>query len=130
MINDNDTILMRDLTDSYCGQLERYGALRDMTRQLMGKLVLSRGDFSAVTDSLTRKRHLLDTIETERGRVARLILLWEERKATIVHCDDSERLETVLQRVTDTIKEFLDDETQLRKYLEGCIARAAVETSR
>lgn len=129
MFHDNDTLLMRDLTDSYSGQLERYGALRDITRQLMGKLVLSRGDFSSVTDGLTRKRQLLDAIETERGRIARQVMMWEKRKAAIARCEDSNRLDTVLQRVTDTIKEFLDDETQLRKYLESCIARATTTTS-
>ena len=124
MVDDNDTILMRYLTDSYRGQLERYGALRDITRQLMGKLVLSRGDVHAVTDGLTRKRRLLDEIEAERRRIERQIRTWEERKAAIARCVESDRLDGILQRITDTIKEFLDDETQLGRYLESCITRA------
>jgi hypothetical protein len=123
-------MLMRDLADSYRGQLDRYCALRDITRQLMGKLVLSRGDFSAVTGGMAQKRELLDAIEAERARVAHQVRSWEERKAAILPCEERERLSDVLERITVTIKEFLDDETQLRSYLEGCIARAGNAVAR
>ncbi len=125
MAHENDTILIQALTDSYSGQLIRYCGLRDVARQLMGRLVLSRGDFSLVTEGLHKKQRLLEDIETERKRVAEQVTQWERRKAHITRCTETDLLESVLQQVTDAIQEFLDDEAQLRKYLEGSIARSA-----
>ena len=81
MVNEHDTILIQELTDSYRGQLVRYCGLRDVTRQLMGKLVLTRGNFSQVTETLRKKQRLLEDIETERTRVARQVIEWQQRKA-------------------------------------------------
>jgi hypothetical protein len=125
MVYENDTILIQALTDSYRGQLIRYCGLRDVARQLMGRLVLSRGDFSQVTEGLHKKQRLLEDIETERKRVAEQVTQWERRKAHIARCTETDLFESVLLQVTNAIREFLDDEAQLRKYLEGSIARSA-----
>ena len=125
MVNEHDTILIQELTDSYRGQLVRYCGLRDVTRQLMGKLVLTRGNFSQVTETLRKKQRLLEDIETERTRVARQVMEWQQRKAQIARSAETDLFNEVLQKVTDAIREFLDDEAQVRKYLESAVVRQA-----
>ena len=125
MVNEHDTILIQELTDSYRGQLVRYCGLRDVTRQLMGKLVLTRGNFSQVTETLRKKQRLLEDIETERTRVARQVIEWQQRKAQIARSAETDLFNEVLQKVTDAIREFLDDEAQVRKYLESAVVRQA-----
>jgi len=123
MISYNDTILIQTLTGSFRRQLAIYVQLRDVVRQLMSKLVLSRGDLSPVTGSFQRKKELIDAIENERNTVSDHIDQWQERKSDIRRTADVEQLEEVLQKVTDTVQEFLKDEDQLRTYIEGIISR-------
>ncbi|MBN1575814.1 MAG: hypothetical protein JW913_04635 [Chitinispirillaceae bacterium] len=129
MVNENDTILIQELTDSYRGQLVRYCGLRDATRQLMGRLVLTRGDFSPVKEHLRKKQEMLEAIEQERSRVTDQVTEWQRRKARITRCAETDLFNEVLQEVTDAIQEFLDDEAQLRKYLESVAARFAVRSA-
>jgi len=124
MTHENDTILIRTLIESYRGQLERYCGLRDTARQVMSRLVLSRGDLSQVTEGLMRKKELLEAIETERSRVAREVAWWQERKAQVEPCAETETFEGVLRQISDAIQEFLEDEAQLRRYLEGVVSRS------
>jgi hypothetical protein len=119
----NDTILIQTLIDSYRGQLERYRSLDDIVRQLISRLILSRGDMSQVSAGFREKQALIDAIETERVRVADLVARWELRKTAIGHSDSTDAFDVLLQQVADTIRRFLEDETQLQQYLEGIIAR-------
>lgn len=121
-MDDDDTILMNGLTVSYQSQLVRYRSLRDVVRQLMSKLILSRGDLSGMIASMEKKQLLLKDIEIERDRIAPLIARWETRKALVSPGPGVELLNTVLQQVTDAIREFLDEEDQLRKYIEKFIS--------
>lgn len=123
MVTDNDTILIQTLTDSYQRQLDLYSELRDIVRQLLSKLVLSRGDLSPVAGSFQRKKELIEAVDSERKTVSEFIVRWQERKKAIERTPESERFESILQKVTDTIREFLDDEEQLRIYIEGVISR-------
>ena len=120
----NDTILIQALTDSYRGQLGRYRSLNEIVSQLLGKLVLSRGDLSQVTAGFREKQTVVDAIETERCRVAEMVAQWEERKGGIRTTGAADELDAVLQQVTDAIRNFLDNETQLQQYLEGIINRS------
>lgn len=124
MTHENDTILIRTLIESYRGQLERYCSLRDTARQVMSRLVLSRGDLSQVTDGLIKKKELLEAIEIERNRVALEVARWQERKAQFEPCAETEAFEGVLRQISDAIQEFLEDEAQLRRYLEGVVSRS------
>jgi hypothetical protein len=123
MMTDNDTILIQTLTDSYLRQLDLYSELRDVVRQLLSKLVLSRGDLSPVVGSFQRKKELVEAVDAERKAVGEHIVIWQERKKTVERTPESERFEAILQKVTDTIREFLNDEEQLRIYIEGVISR-------
>jgi hypothetical protein len=125
MANDNDTILIQTLIDSYRIQLEYYCGLRDLVRQLMGRLVLSRGALSQLTDGLRKKQTLIDAIQSERNRIAECVAEWQLRKASVTGCAAADVLDKVLQQVTEAIQEFLNDEEQLQKYLEGVLARSA-----
>ena len=125
----NDTILIQSLTESYRGQLDRYRSLGTEVNQLLSKLVLSRGDLSRVTAGFRKKQQLLEAIEAERGRVAGMVAQWEKIKNGVGHSDAADELDTVLQQVSDAIRSFLDNETQLQRYLEGIIARSGQVTS-
>ena len=120
----NDTILIQTLTDSYRDQLGRYRSLNEIGSQLLGKIVLSRGDLSQVTAGFRQKQTLLEAIEAERCRVAELVSEWEVRKSGIGSTGAADELDAVLQQVTDAIRNFLSNETQLQQYLEGIINRS------
>lgn len=123
MTSYNDKILIQTLTGSFRRQLDIYTRLRDIVRQLLSKLVLSRGDLSGVSGSFQRKKELVDKIENERNSISDHIDQWQKRKNDIERTDDVEQLEEVLRKVTDTVQEFLKDEDQLRTYIEGVISR-------
>ncbi len=120
----NDTILVQTLTASYRGQLDRYRSLGAIVSQLLGKLVLSRGDLSQVTAGFREKQTVLDAIEAERNRMAEMVEQWEQRKNGIGPTGAADELDTVLQQVTDAIRNFLNNEMQLQQYLEGIITRS------
>jgi hypothetical protein len=120
----NDTILVQTLTESYRGQLDRYRSLGAIVSQLLGKLVLSRGDLSQVTAGFREKQAVLEAIEAERNRMAEMVEQWEKRKSGIGPTGAADELDTVLQQVTDAIRNFLNNETQLQQYLEGIISRS------
>lgn len=126
---ENDTILIQTLTESYRGQLGRYRSLGTVVNQLLSNLVLSRGGLSQVTAGFRKKQQLLEAIEAERGRVAEMVAQWEYIKNGVGHTDAADELDTVLQQVSDAIRNFLDNETQLQRYLEGIIARSGSATS-
>jgi len=72
-----------------------------------------------VTESLRKKQQLIEIIGNERDRVTEQVAQWQRRKGQIARCPETELFDEVLQKVTDAIQEFLDDEAQLRKYLES-----------
>ena len=123
MTSYNDTILIQTLTGSFRRQLAIYGQLRDVVRQCMSKLVLSRGDLSPVNLSFQRKKELIDAIQNERNGISDHIEQWQKRKNNIKKTVDVELLEEILQNVSDTVQEFLKDEEQLRTYIEGIVTR-------
>ena len=130
MLHENDKILIQSLHNSFCCQLECYNTLRDVVRQLMSRLVLSRGDLSKLVEGFQKKKVLIDKIENERFRVAQQVEQWQQRKAHIGTCETIERFEQTLQKVTDAIQHFLNDEEQLQKYLEGVVARTGTPTTK
>lgn len=123
MVNDNDTILIRTLNESYQSQLELYNGMRTIVRQLMSRLVLSRGDLAQLADSLQKKMQFLDAIEKERARIAGFVELWQSRKNSVHVSAATDELNETLQKVSDAIQAFLYDEAQLQTYLQGVITR-------
>jgi hypothetical protein len=125
MTQENDTILIQTLSESFRGQLKRYIGLRDVVRQLLSRIVLSRGDLSQISDGLQKKKELLEAIEAERQQIAEKVEEWQSRKNSISRSEDTDQLEHILEQVTDAIREFLSEEEQLRKYIEGIISTSA-----
>jgi len=125
MIDEHDTILIQTLTDSFSMQLGYYRSLREVVRQIMSRLVLSRGSLAKITEGLMKKKQLVECIEVERQRIKEPMDLWQQRKTALSLHHETETFNQVLETVTVAIREFLDDEEQLQKYLEGIMARAA-----
>ena len=123
MLLENDKILIQELTESFRRQLECYKELKKIVRQLLSRLVLSRGDLSQLAGGLKEKQELLGTITGERTRIAGMIEQWQLRKSEVGQCEPVDTFQAVLQQVTDAIHDFLNDETQLQKYLEGVVTR-------
>ena len=114
---DDDT-LVGEVAAFSGDQLRSYGELRDMTRRILSRVVLSHGDISGVLDVFKRKQALLHEISARRAKAKETIELWQRRKATVRETRDTRELETTLQAMESTIKEFLDSEEQLQRYLE------------
>ncbi|NLE01174.1 MAG: hypothetical protein GX640_15000 [Fibrobacter sp.] len=121
MMDSNDTILIQDLTEMFNSQLFRYRELRDLVRKALGRLVLSRGDMAAVMAGLEKKKKILELIEQERIQYAGLISRYQERKAFFKDEPLVDTLNTVLDNTGTAIREFLDEEEQLKKYIEGIL---------
>ena len=67
-MNIDDTSLVRELTESFSSQVNTYCELKALVQKMMGKLILSRGDFTGLMGSMEQKKRLLDSIEHNQGR--------------------------------------------------------------
>lgn len=112
------TSLIATLAASYRRQLEMYRTLTALVQKTLSQVVLSRGDVSGVMDSFTRKQELIDAIVKERENVGDCVVLWQERKAGLKQSTQSQELDELLKATQLVIKEFLEYEEQLKKYLE------------
>lgn len=122
-MNEHDIILIQTLTLSYQQQLIWYKELRDLVRKMLSRLILSRGNMSELMIGLEKKQKLLETIEAERIRTSVYIAQWQNCKAHIEANDETKMFDDVLQKTGLAIKEFLDEEEMLKKYLEGIIKK-------
>ena len=122
-MNEHDTILVRDLSETFRRQLVWYQELRDLVGKILSRLVLSRGDVSGVISGLEKKKVLLEAIESERNRNSGLIAQWQERKGSIEKNGSVQELEMVLEQTSGAICEFLDEEEQLKKYIESILQK-------
>jgi hypothetical protein len=123
-MNANDTLIIRELKESYGTQLRYYSALADTVGRIISRLVLSRGDFGSIKTDLSEKVRLLECIEQERTRTAGHVRLWQERKEQIATRSDARDLDDVLQETQKVIRNFLDGEEQLKQYIEGILRKA------
>ena len=124
-MNENDTLVIRDLKKSYRQQLLYYRELGEIVRKIMSRLVLSRGDFGAIKDDLFEKQRLLTCIEQERMRTAPQVNRWQEYKQRMASNNDAREFDTILQETETVIRDFLDGEDQLRKYIESLLRKTA-----
>jgi hypothetical protein len=123
-MDDNDKILLRELTGSYTRQLGVYRELGAMVQKLLSRLVLSRGDTAILQDGLVKKRELLDRISAERAGASDLITSWQQRKAQIP-AGAAEDFTRVLADTEQAIREFLTEEDQLKRYIEGMMKKGS-----
>jgi hypothetical protein len=124
-MNENDTILIRELSDSYRHQLGFYTTLGETVHRILSRLILSRGDFSGVKGDFAEKQRLLECIDSERGKTSGSIKVWQERKSFIADHEAAKELDRVLREIESAIKKFLDGEEQLKRYLEQMIRKGS-----
>jgi hypothetical protein len=122
-MNEHDIILIQELTASYKKQSVWYVELRDLVQKILSRLILSRGNMSELMIGLGKKKKLLDFVEFERSRTTESVLRWQEIKKNIIVCEETTSLNEVLETTSIAIKEFLDEEEKLKRYLEGIVKK-------
>jgi hypothetical protein len=123
-IDDNDKILIQELKTSFLRQTALYKELREAVTKTLGKLVLSRGELSALKGDFERNKTLLETIERERAGGAENVERWHKRK-TEIPVKETEELNGILDQTQVAIREFLDEEENLKKYLERIVRKGS-----
>lgn len=125
----NDKILIQQLTAVLTGQLGHYREMRDLVRKMLSRVILSRGDLSGVISCLEKKKKLLDTIESERQESSVLFVQWQNRKDSIKEDAAVAAMNSILDQTEITIREFLDEEEQLKRYIEKKITKECSSTA-
>jgi hypothetical protein len=128
-MNDNDILIIRALIDSYRKQYEWYEQLRVMDQKIMSRLILSRGDMHEMMNSFEKKKSLIDNLETERIRTSDAVHYWQKIKSTFSVCEDTDELNAILEKTTNAIKGFLDEEEKIKKYIEGVVKKETSQFS-
>ena len=106
-----------ELTRSYLLQLNNYKKLNALGQKILGQIVLSRGDFASTMHLFEDKKKIIDEITSERGRIASQSSTWQKNKPKIVDSVDVTKLDNILLETENAIKQFLDSEEQLKKYV-------------
>ncbi len=122
-MNEHDIILIQELTESYRLQFIWYTELRELVRKILGRLILSRGDMSELLSGLEKKQKILKSIEDERKKSYDSVQNWQIIKSQIEPNATTKVFDELLQNTSVAIKEFLDEEEKLKKYLEGIIKK-------
>jgi hypothetical protein len=120
----SDTMLVKELTDTFNYQILMYRELKLLVQKMIGKLVLSRGDMSGLLSSMEQKKKLIESIENERFQHSDAIMQWQLKKNNVTMSPEIGVLERVLDDTGCAIREFIDEEEQLRTYLEKCIQKS------
>ncbi|MBN2036974.1 MAG: hypothetical protein JW768_09560 [Chitinispirillaceae bacterium] len=123
-MDENGTLIIRELKESFLRQLCYYRDLCGIVQKIVGDLILSRGDAGSIKEDLERKRELLARIELERAGIAGQVGAWQECKGELGASADAQELDGVLQETEKVIRNFLDGEAQLKKYLERVLSKA------
>jgi hypothetical protein len=116
-----DQELITALTLSCRRQLEMYRRLLDTAQGILGRLAVSRGDLSALTPAFRQKQEILDAIAADRLDSTPLVTLWQERKEAARAACAATDLDTALAETESVIKRFLDNEEQIKRYLERAV---------
>jgi hypothetical protein len=114
----DDSMIVSILSDSYARQLSWYEELSLLVQKTLGQLALSRGSVGAVMGSFEKKQKIIAMIADERGRISAAAALWQERKRSAATSPAIIDLEGLLAKTESAIKEFLDGEDQLKRYVE------------
>jgi hypothetical protein len=113
------------LSESFSRQLLWYEELTRIDRKALSQLVLSRGDMTPFLASMNQKRSIIEKIERERELIRNGADYYRENKETIPSSASKDGLERVLARSESAIKEFLDGENQMKRYLEFMMEKTA-----
>jgi hypothetical protein len=119
----DDSTLIAALQASYRRQLSLYRSLASLVQKTLSQVVLTRGDMSGLMANFAQKKALLESILKERAETEPVVRLWQERKASVPQSDETAGLDSVLSKTESVIREFLEGEEQLKKYLEHVVKR-------
>jgi hypothetical protein len=114
----DDSSCIRLLSASFSKQLEWYEELSRIVQKTLSQLILSRGDVTPVMASVLQKNRIVDMIAEEREKIRETADLYRQRKGQMKSCLPKNDLDRILARSESAIKEFLDGEDQLKRYLE------------
>lgn len=124
----NDKMIVQELAVVLNSQLEHYSQLRDLVRKILSRVILARGDITGIVAGLEKKKQLLNQIETERQNSSELIAQWQQRKHFLKDDASVSDLNSILDQMEITIKEFLDEEDKLKKYIENILSKECSNT--
>jgi hypothetical protein len=128
-MNDNDILIIRELIESYKKQYDWYEQLRVMDQKIMSRLILSRGDMHEMMNSFEKKKSLIENLEVERTRTSEAVQYWQKIKSSFPVCEDTDELNAILEKTTNAIKGFLDEEEKIKKYIEGVVKKETAQFS-
>jgi hypothetical protein len=120
----DDKLLVESLISTCTRQLALYRQLNDISQKILGQVVLSRGDVSGIAPALAGKQRVLAAITEERTGSQAAVTLWQERKGSIPQGERTAFLNQVLADMGAVIKQFIEKEDQLKKYLEHALGSA------
>ena len=118
-----ETGIIKELCDSYRIQLGLYNALCETAQRILSRLILSRGDLSALKTDFAEKKRYLERIEAERQKAAPQVKKWIDTKALHGETKEALELDGILSETENIIKRFLDGEEQLKKHLERLLQK-------
>jgi hypothetical protein len=114
----NDSDLVSILSASYSKQLAWYEELSRIVQKTLSQIILSRGDIAVITKSILQKQKIIDLIGEERDAIKESVELFKHRKAQLTISGLTNNLDLLLAESESAIKEFLEGEDQLKRYLE------------
>jgi hypothetical protein len=120
----DDSTCIRLLSASFSKQLQWYEELSRIVQRTLSQLVLSRGDVRSVMASVLEKRKIVDMIAREREKIRETANFYRQRKDQIQSSLLKNDLDRLLAKSESAIKEFLDAEDQLKRYLEFIMVKS------
>ena len=115
-MDDSNCIML--LSASFSKQLIWYEELSRIVQKTLSQLLLSRGDVTSVMASVLEKRRIVDMIAEEREKIKETADLYKQRKDHMESSLSKNDLDCLLAKSESVIKEFLEGEEQLKRYLE------------
>ena len=106
------------LSNSFSKQLRWYEELAQIDGKTLSQLVLSRGDMAPLMASIRQKRSIIDLIERERSAIKDIAGFYSKNKAAMAPSPQKDDLERILAASESAMREFLEGENQLKRYLE------------
>ena len=124
----DDKNLIERLINSFTKQYSWYKDLGAIGQKILSRLVLTRGDITGIMPFFEKKKTILKDIDDERIMMSDNIQLWQQRKALIGDNPEVKKLTAVFENMEKAIKDFLDAEDQLRRYLEKEMKKGSGQT--
>jgi hypothetical protein len=117
-MTEEDSHYISILSASFSKQLAWYEELSRIDQKTLSQLILSRGDMTTVMASVLQKRSLIERISEEREKIKDIADLYRQNKDRITSPSPKNTLDSLLAQSEEAIKKFLDEENQLKRYLE------------